>query len=125
MASATPTRNTVLIVEDEPLLRRYAVDLIEEAGFLPLEATNADEAIKFLESRSDILMLFTDVQMPGSMDGLKLAHAVSKRWPPIKIIVVSGAIQLNDNDLPPQSRFFGKPFQTDNLISELRAMVGC
>jgi PleD family two-component response regulator len=69
----------VLIVEDEMMLRMRAVDIVEDAGFCPVEAVNADEALSILESRSDISLLFTDIQMPGSMDGLKLAHAVHDR----------------------------------------------
>ena len=72
----------VLVVEDEMVLRMRAVDIVEDAGFAPVEAVNADEALAILESRSDIAVLFTDIQMPGSMDGLKLAHAVHNRWPP-------------------------------------------
>ena len=113
----------VLIVEDEAILRLHAVDLIQEAGFSAIEAKNADEAIAILESRTDISLLFTDIHMPGSMDGLKLAHAVRNRWPPIKIVVVSGHVQVDQNDLPADSRFFGKPFQADKMIAELRAMV--
>ena len=113
----------VLIVEDEPILRLHASDLVEEAGFIAIEARNADEAIAILESRSDITLLFTDVHMPGSMDGVKLAHAVRNRWPPIKIVVVSGHMQVDQNDLPVDSRFFGKPFQAEKMIAELRAMI--
>ena len=113
----------VLIVEDEAILRLHAVDLVEEAGFTAIEASNADEAVAILESRSDISLLFTDVHMPGSMDGLKLAHAVRNRWPPIKIVVVSGHMQVDQNDMPTDSRFFGKPFQADKMIAELRAMI--
>src|SRR4051794_33830133 len=82
----------VLVVEDDMVLRMRAVDVVEDAGFTPLEAVNADEAIAILESRPDISLLYTDVQMPGSMDGLKLAHAVHGRWPHIKIILVSGQV---------------------------------
>ena len=113
----------VLIVEDEAILRLHAVDLVEEAGFTAIAAKNADEAIAILESRSDIMLLFTDVHMPGSMDGLKLAHAVRDRWPPIKIVVVSGQLKVEQNQLPPDSRFFDKPFQADRIIAELRAMI--
>ncbi len=113
----------VLIVEDEAILRLHAVDIVEEAGFMAIEAMNADEAIGILERRSDITLLFTDVHMPGSMDGLKLAHAVRNRWPPIKIVVVSGHKQIEQNELPLGSRFFGKPFQADKMIAELRAMI--
>jgi two-component system, response regulator PdtaR len=84
------TPAVVLVVDDELLLRMFAVEMVEDAGFTSVEAANADQAVSILESRTDIALLFTDIQMPGSMDGLKLAHAVHKRWPPIKIIVVSG-----------------------------------
>src|SRR5436309_15192450 len=90
----------VLVVEDEMLLRMRAVDMVEDAGFTSVEAVDADQAIAILESRSDIALLFTDIQMPGSMDGLRLAHAVRKRWPPIKIILVSGQLKLADLELP-------------------------
>src|SRR3981189_3210682 len=89
----------VLVVEDEMLLRLRAVDMVEDAGFTSVEAVDADEAVAILESRSDIALLFTDIQMPGSMDGLKLAHAVYKRWPPIKIILVSGQLKLATIDI--------------------------
>ena len=113
----------VLVVEDEAVLRLHAMDIVEEAGFTAIEAKNADEAIAILESRSDITLLFTDVHMPGSMDGLKLAHAVRNRWPPIKIVVVSGHIQLDQEDLPLKSRFFGKPFEARKMIAELQDMI--
>lgn len=114
----------VLVVEDEMVLRMRAVDIVEDAGFTPVEAVNADEAIAILESRSDIDLLFTDIQMPGSMDGLKLAHAVHDRWPSIKIILVSGQVKPSDAERPADSRFFGKPLAVRQMINELRAMIG-
>jgi two-component sensor histidine kinase len=114
----------VLVVEDEMILRMRAVDIVEDAGFRPVEAVNADEAISILESRSDISVLFTDIQMPGSMDGLKLAHAVHDRWPSIKIILVSGHVQPSHTERPADSRFFGKPLGVEQMITELQAMVG-
>ena len=114
----------VLVVEDEPLLRMLAVAVLEEAGFLAIEARDADEAAVLLESRADIALLFTDIDMPGSMDGLKLAHAVRIRWPPIKILVVSGKQRLQSSDLPSNSRFLRKPYQASALVEELRSMVG-
>ena len=114
----------VLIVEDEMMLRMRAVNIVEDAGFCPVEAVDADEAISILESRSDISLLFTDIQMPGSMDGLKLAHVVQDRWPSIKIILVSGQINPSEADKPADSRFFGKPLNNDKMITALRAMVG-
>jgi two-component sensor histidine kinase/CheY-like chemotaxis protein len=114
----------VLIVEDEMVLRMRAVDIVEDAGFRAVEAVNADQAMSILESRSDISLLFTDIQMPGSMDGLKLAHAVHDRWPAIKIILVSGQVNPSDAERPADSRFFGKPLSVERMISELQAMVG-
>lgn len=114
----------VLVVEDEMLLRMRAVDMVEDAGYTPVEAVDADEAVAILESRSDIALLFTDIQMPGSMDGLKLAHAVRKRWPPIKIILVSGQLKLANIDIPTDSRFFGKPLEAKKMIAEMQDMIG-
>jgi two-component sensor histidine kinase len=114
----------VLVVEDEMMLRMRAVDMVEDAGFTPVEAINADDALAILESRSDIELLFTDIQMPGSMDGLKLAYAVHKRWPLIKIILVSGQLKLTDDDKPTDSRFFGKPLDVKQMIAELQDMIG-
>src|SRR4051812_5299200 len=119
----TPVPN-VLVVEDEMILRMRAVNIVEDAGFCPVEAVNADEAISILESRSDISLLFSDIQMPGSIDGLKLAHAVHERWPEIKIILVSGQISPSDDEKPQDSRFFGKPIDSKQMIAELQDMIG-
>src|ERR1700709_2143385 len=121
VAAALPT---VLIVEDEMVLRMRAVDIVEDAGFAPIEAVNADDALAILESRSDIELLFTDIQMPGSMDGLKLAHDVHERWPLIKIIIVSGQLKLTDADKPTNSRFFGKPLDVKHMVSQMQDMMG-
>jgi len=114
----------VLVVEDEMLLRMRAVDMVEDAGFTSVEAVDADEAVAILESRSDIALLFTDIQMPGSMDGLGLAHAVHERWPPIKIILVSGQLKPAIIDIPANSRFFGKPLKAGEMIAEIQDMIG-
>jgi CheY-like chemotaxis protein len=114
----------ILVVEDEMLLRMRAVDMVEDAGFTSVEAVNADEAVAILESRSDIALLLTDIQMPGSMDGLKLAHAVHERWPPIRIILVSGQLRLASIDIPADSRFFGKPLEAKEMIAEMQDMIG-
>src|SRR5882762_9551244 len=105
----------VLIVEDEFLLRMDAVDMIAAAGFAVLEAANADGAIEILEARPDITVVFTDIQMPGSMDGLKLARAVGGRWPPIKIVATSGLVDVGEKDLPEGGRFLSKPYQAKAL----------
>jgi CheY-like chemotaxis protein len=122
MAPGTRSKTpAVLIVEDEPLVRLCAVDTVEGAGFEVIEAANADEAIRILESRSDIRVVFTDLHMPGAMDGLKLAHAVRNRWPPIKIIVTSGRERIAEQDLPAGGRFFAKPYDPSAIKDALRA----
>ena len=117
---AIPSKTAVvLIVEDEPLVRFCTVQTVQEAGFEAIEAANADEAIAILERRRDIRVVFTDIHMPGSMDGLKLAHAVRNRWPPIKIIVTSGRDWMGSRDLPDGSRFFAKPYDPSAIKDTL------
>src|ERR1700732_2938499 len=116
-------RPVVLIVEDEFILRMDAVDMIAGAGFEVLEAGNADEAIDILESRRDITVVFTDIQMPGSMDGLKLARAVRGRWPPIKIIATSGLVDVGDGDLPSGGLFLQKPYSPAQISRALRDLT--
>ena len=106
------------------MLRMRAVDIVEDAGFTPIEAVNGDDAFAILESRSDIDLLFTDIQMPGTMDGLKLAHAVHARWPSIKIMLVSGQVTLTETEKPVNSRFYGKPLEVKKMIAELQEMLG-
>lgn len=113
----------ILIVEDDPFLRVLAVEFVEEAGFEALEAGDADQAIAILESRSEIAVLFTDINMPGSMDGLELALVVSNRWPAIEILVASGHVRLQQSDLPPNGRFLGKPYHAAAMIAELHSLV--
>ena len=109
----------VLVVEDEFFGRSHAVNLVEDAGYTAVEAKNADEAIAILERRKDIRIVFTDINMPGSIDGLKLAHAIRKRWPPIELIVASGHFHLSDDDMPERGRFFSKPYSDQEIISTL------
>ena len=120
MGSSAKTASVILIVEDETLIRWGAVKMVEDAGFEVLEAASADEAIQILEGRSDIRVIFTDIHMPGSMDGLKLAHAVRCRWPPIKIIVTSGHGFPNEQALPEGGRFVPKPYNSIQLQDALR-----
>ncbi len=109
----------VLVVEDEPLLRLNAIDIAEESGALALEAANADEAFIVLEARSDIHIVFTDIHMPGSIDGLKLAHAVRHRWPPIHFIITSGKVSLGETEMPHGSIFIGKPYAANDVIKAI------
>jgi CheY-like chemotaxis protein len=116
-------RPVVLIVEDESLLRMDAAEMIGAAGFEVIEAANADQAIEVLEARRDITVVFTDIQMPGSMDGLKLARAVRGRWPPIKIIATSGRPHFSETDLPEGGRFLPKPYSPAEVTGVLRELM--
>jgi len=122
MTDRGPSLNTVLVVDDDPLVQMLTVDTVEQAGYAVLQADNADEAIAILEARPDIALLLTDIDMPGSMDGLKLAQAVRHRWPPIKIIVVSSRVP--QFGLPADSSFFRKPYRADVMIAEIRSLLG-
>jgi two-component system, response regulator PdtaR len=113
----------VLIVEDEFLLRMDSADMIEEAGFAVVQAANADEAIAILRVRSDISVVFTDIQMPGSMDGLKLARFVRDRWPPIKIVATSGRVAVADGDLPDGGVFLPKPYRPAQIVATLYTLT--
>lgn len=123
MGLVESVRPVVLIVEDEFLLRMDAADMIAAAGFEVLEAGNAKEAIDILESRRDITVVFTDIQMPGSMDGLKLARAVRGRWPPIKIVATSGRLNVGETDLPEGGRFLPKPYSALEVTGVLRELT--
>ena len=116
-------RPVVLIVEDDFLLRMDAADMIKAAGFEVIEAGNADQAIEVLEARPDITVVFTDIQMPGSMDGLKLARFVRDRWPPIKIVATSGLVAVGDGDLPDGGIFLPKPYRSEQVVATLRALT--
>jgi CheY-like chemotaxis protein len=115
-------RAVILIVEDELLIRMNAVEMIEEA-YEVVEAASADEAIAILEGRLDITVVFTDIQMPGSMDGLKLAAAVRDRWPPIMIVATSGRAKLGAGDLPEGGRFLPKPYSPSEIMKILRELI--
>jgi DNA-binding NtrC family response regulator len=116
--------HVVLIVEHDELLKSLTADIMENAGFVALQANDADEALAVLESRSDIALMLTSVKMPGSTDGLGLAHTVCERWPAIKIFIASSQRRLIGSDFPKDSRFFLKPYQAQTMISEMRSLLG-
>ena len=116
-------RPVILVVEDEFLLRMDAAEMVAAAGFAVVEAANADEAIEILETRSDIAVVFTDIQMPGTMDGLRLARAVRGRWPPIKIVATSGHLTVAETDLPEGGRFLPKPYRAVDVTCVLREVI--
>ena len=117
-------RGVVLVVEDHPLIRLSALDLVSSAGFDGIGVNSADEAIAILEGRGDIRLVFTDVEMPGTMDGLKLAHYIRDRWPPVQLIVASGKAILEEKQLPHGSKFFPKPYDDDSIVQEITRMMG-
>jgi CheY-like chemotaxis protein len=112
---------TVLVVEDEFLIRSSTIEDLKREGFEVLEASNAAEAIATLETRQDIHLLFTDVDMPGSMDGLKLAAFVRDRWPPVEIIVTSG--KTASPDVPERAVFIPKPYRTPHVVKTIRSLT--
>ena len=113
----------VLVVEDEPITRIDVVDQLEQSGFEVFQASNANAAIKLLETNSTIRVLFTDIDMPRSMDGLKLAAAVRDRWPPIQIVITSGLRKIDIVALPQETKFFPKPYNVSEVASTMREMI--
>lgn len=113
----------VLVVEDENLVRMAIAGELEDEGFTVLEAANADAAILLLQAHPSINLLLTDIDMPGSMDGLKLAEAVRNRWPPVKIIVASGHFKISLAELPEGGRFFPKPYSGSAIAAAFREMA--
>jgi DNA-binding NtrC family response regulator len=116
-------RIAVLVVEDEAIIRMSIVEELEDAGFEVFEASNAAQAIEVLIANSRIDVMFTDVDMPGGVDGLKLAASVRDRWPPIKIIVTSGHRRIDVDALPVEARFMVKPYDSNAVIRSIREMI--
>jgi CheY-like chemotaxis protein len=109
----------VLIVEDEPLLRLHAVSLIEDAGYETVQAGSGDEAIDLLEQNSRIRAVFTDIDLPGGMNGLRLAAAIRRRWPPIELVLTSGHVDVEDDEIPERGHFLAKPYNPRDLVHTL------
>jgi CheY-like chemotaxis protein len=114
--------SVILVVEDELILRMIAVDLFEEAGYETAEANNADDAIELLQRRMDVRVVLTDVQMPGSMDGIKMAALVRNKWPWIELIMTSGRY-VRDIDIPERSVFLPKPYDSETLLRVTRHLT--
>ena len=113
----------ILVVEDEPLLRMAAVDMIEDAGFDVVAAADATEAVEILERRLDIRIVFSDIDMPRGMDGMRLAALIRKLWPPIRIILTSGYTSVDAVQMPPDSVFFPKPYVEEKIIETIHQMA--
>ncbi|MBI0538523.1 response regulator [Roseomonas sp. KE2513] len=121
--AAPPGRPVVLVVEDEPILRMMAVDVVEEAGFEAVEAAGAEDAVAILETRPDIRIVFTDIDMPGGADGMKLAAMIRDRWPPIEIIIISGRRTPRPEDMPARGVFFSKPYKREEIAETIRRLA--
>lgn len=119
-----PARPVVLVVEDQPILRIMAVDLAEDAGFEVIDTASADEAVRILETRLDIRIVFTDIDMPGGLDGMKLAALIRNRWPPIEIIITSGKRMPRPEDMPARGLFFQKPYRSEEVARTMQRMAG-
>jgi len=113
----------VLIVEDEPLIRMDAVDMIEDAGFRTYEAASADDAIRLINGHDDIGILFTDIDMPGSMDGLALAAYVRNGWPPVAIMIASGVVEIEASAMPEGAAFIPKPYATSQITKTMQEIA--
>lgn len=114
----------VLVVEDDALLRMAAVDLVEMQNLVVFDADGADQALELLGRHSQIGIIFTDIQMPGSMDGMVLAHHTKSRWPHLQHIIVSGQLAPTQAQMPDGAQFFAKPYDTRLIGQTLRAMGG-
>jgi CheY-like chemotaxis protein len=114
---------TVLLVDDEDLVRMVGADILEQGGFKVIEAANASEALAYLERDAEVMVLFTDVNMPGTPDGFGLAKLVHERWPQVKILVASGQAAPGPDDLPQDGLFLSKPYRADDLLTRLRQLI--
>ncbi len=112
----------VLIVESAALIRMSAIHMVEHAGYAMVEASNAEEAMTLLDMRCDIGAVFTNIRMAGSMNGLRLIHAIRDRWPPIHLIVASGV--PTEEELPANTRFIQKPYRTAEVVAVLWELFG-
>jgi len=118
------SKAVVLVVEDEFLIRLNTVEMIEDAGYSVLDAADAETAIDILEQRRDIDLVFTDINMPGSMDGLELARYIRETWPSIRVVLTSGKTILRDRDIPDEGRFLLKPYSHNQVENVLHELVG-
>ena len=112
-------KQTVLIVDDEPLIRMYVRGVLEDAGYQAKEASNAHDALRLIDE-DGITLVLTDIDMPGAMDGLGLAREVRTRWPNIAVVVTSGRHLPRPSEMPDDTRFLSKPFSEERLIDVVK-----
>lgn len=116
-------RAIIMVVEDEALIRMQGVDMLEAAGFDVVEASNADEALSLLNNVPDVQLMFSDVDMPGSMNGVALAEVVHGRWPNIRLLITSGHRHFADSQLPDDGRFVPKPYTRDVVVGQVQDLL--
>ncbi len=116
MTGTPASKTVVMVVDDEFLVRMLIVDSLIDAGFDVIEAMNADEAIKLLDQYPQVSVLFTDINMPGSLDGLELARRVHEARPNVQIILTSGRIRPDASMTPPGGTFIEKPYASDDIV---------
>jgi len=121
--TSMPARAVVLIVEDEPLVRMMVIELFEDEGFEVLEAADGDQALAIFRERRDVGLLFTDVEMPGSLDGYALARWAEVNRPAVKTVIVSGRAMPRAGDLPEGAAFVGKPYDHDDVMRRIQTMM--
>lgn len=109
----------MLVVEDDDFVRMLAIDILEDGGFSVLAVASADEAWPILEDHGDIGVLFTDINMPGSMDGRTLAACVAEKWPRVRLILTPGRCGLNNHEVPDHGQFIQKPYHQSQLLSAI------
>jgi len=114
---------TIMIVEDEPMIRHMGAEILADAGYDVIEAEDAGDALSVLEQRRDVKLLFTDVRMPGAMDGLELAERVHDRWPKIRLLVTSGHTRLSNAEVPDAGEFMPKPYNWRDLQVRVERML--
>lgn len=112
-----------MIVEDEPLQRMSAADMLEDAGFQTIEAANSRQALMLLESRSDVRVILSDIDMPPGMNGMELVAAVRDRWPPIALVLMSGQLPSKNVKIPKGGLFFSKPYRPAELIAAITRLA--
>ena len=123
MAESKNPKDLILVVEDEALIRMHCAEMVRDLGFEVIEAVDADEAVSLLESVPGIKVVFTDIQMPGSMDGLMLAAAIRDRWPPVALLITSGKVRPPTNDMPAGARFIPKPYSPWQIKEQLHSLT--
>ncbi|PAX09096.1 response regulator [Sphingomonas lenta] len=122
MNDTAQTPPTVLVVDDEPIIRLDAVAIVEDAGFLALEAADAEEALEMMSAHPDISVLFTDINMPGPLDGLQLARRVHENWPAVHLVITSGRVDPDPDQIPDHGHFVAKPYQPAAVVALLRSL---